>query len=300
MAERVLIVDDSRSVRCLLEQCLLSKGYQVMTAADGLQAIAILKEYGSPDLVLLDRVMPGVDGEQVCRWVREHDKDQGYKYLILLTAQTMTEEIVEGLACGADDYITKPFDVRELMARLEVGERIIGLQRNSWNTAIRDPLTGIYSRKAVNELLSIEIGRARRENRRLAVAMAGIDHFKRTNEQFGCVFGNAVLVGVAGIIRSYLQEFDIIGRFREDKFVFVFNCEENHVAFDLCERVRAEVMGKAFRQDESEAAVTVSIGMAIIDGTANYAEGIMTAERALYQAKREGRNRTAIYGNGME
>jgi two-component system cell cycle response regulator len=169
MFDEVLIADDDPISRRLLQVSLGGGGYQVTTATDGSEALRILSQPDSPRLAVLDWLMPSLDGVEVCRLVRSSIREP-YLYIILLTAKGHQTEIVEGLEAGADDYVTKPFDMQELKARLRAGKRILELQEQLVAAreqlriqATHDSLTGLLNRMAILEALDREAARCRRE-----------------------------------------------------------------------------------------------------------------------------------------
>src|SRR5215472_2368214 len=188
---RLLIADDDGVSRRILESFLSKWGYQVQVTTDGLQAIKALSANDPPRLAILDWMMPGLDGLQVCRQVRERSDGQ-YYYIILLTARDKSEEIVEGLYAGADDYISKPFNAEELKVRLRAGERIIQLQKELLDAqekllfqATHDSLTRLSNRASIFETLQREASRAGRLGGNLGIILGDLDNFKQINDTHG-------------------------------------------------------------------------------------------------------------------
>ena len=183
---RVLIAEDDPISRRMLEAFLVKWGYEVVVATQGEEAWRVLQGNDPPKLAVLDWMMPGKDGIELCRGVRQR-KGQAYIYILLLTARGHKEDILEGLEAGADDYVTKPFDPYELQARLRTGRRIIELQEQLLSArealrdqASRDPLTDLWNHKAILGILRKEVARASRTQSPLAVAMIDVDRFKTT------------------------------------------------------------------------------------------------------------------------
>ena len=189
---RVLVAEDDPVSRQLLKVALINAGYEPTIVVDGAEVLRVLGERDSPKLMILDWMMPHVNGVEVCKAIRNSFSEH-YVYLILLTVKGKQEEIVEGLEAGADDYITKPFDLHELRARLRAGKRILDLQDQLVAQATHDSLTGFLNRKAIFDKLRIEVVRATRERTALSVIMADLDHFKRVNDADGHSGGDAVL-----------------------------------------------------------------------------------------------------------
>jgi len=193
---RVLIAEDDLTARTILTGVLKKWGYDVVAVKDGLAAWEVLQQPGSPSLVILDWMMPGMDGLEVIRSARAETYEPP-PYIILLTSKDEKGDILSGLEAGANDFIRKPFDNGELFARVRVGQRTVELQTMLYDTrqtlahlATHDPLTGILNRRAILEQLSKELARARRENplyriNGLWVGFFDIDHFKQINDQYG-------------------------------------------------------------------------------------------------------------------
>jgi two-component system cell cycle response regulator len=205
---RILIAEDDPVSRRLLEAKLVNWGYEVVVTRDGNEAWQALQADDAPRLAILDWMMPGRDGVAVCREVRK-GKGEPYTYLILLTAQAREEDLVTGMEAGADDYIAKPFKSSELKVRLRAGRRIIELQSEliAAREALRaqathDPLTGLWNHEEILRILGLELVRAKREGRHVGVIMADLDHFKRVNDTYGHMGGDAVLRAAAKTMLS--------------------------------------------------------------------------------------------------
>src|SRR5579872_4556954 len=185
---KILIADDSIVSRHLLEATLHSWGYDVIAACDGMEALEFLQKPDAPALAILDWMMPGLTGPEVCKRIRQHAREP-YTYILLLTSKSLKEDLIEGMEAGADDYITKPFDQHELKVRLRSGTRIIDLQRELVaaqeelrEQATKDFLTRIWNRSSILDILQRELVRGSREKRSVGVVLADLDHFKDVND----------------------------------------------------------------------------------------------------------------------
>jgi len=185
---KILIAEDNAASRRLLAGFLQGKGYEVVEAADGNEALAILLGEDPPSLAVVDWLMPGLTGTEICRRVRQAGR-RLYQYLILLTIRRERERIVEGLRSGADDYVIKPFDPEELELRIAAGRRVLAAQEALAHAASHDPLTGILNRGAIIEREEEELSRARREGSSVAALMIDLDHFKQINDRYGHLVG---------------------------------------------------------------------------------------------------------------
>ena len=301
--EKVLIVDDSEILREIVKDILIKADYEVVSAANGLEAISILQNDDSPNLVLLDRVMPFMYGDEVCRWVRRNINTYNYcyryKYMILLTIKNDQDEVLEGFELGADDYITKPFDSRELLARLSVGKRILKLQQDLWDASMRDSLTNLYNRRAINEFLALKLQQASRKEKHVAIVMVDIDDFKYINDTFGHIVGDEVLVSVADSIQTVLRDADLAGRLGGDEFIFSFDCESEQEALQVCERVQLAVKANPLHFGGDNKQLMISIGVVLVNGDVDFSQGIRWADQAMYESKKSGRNKITIFSRNL-
>ena len=295
---RILIAEDDTLSRMMLEKSLERAGYEVTGVNNGVRALAALEAEDPPRLALLDWMMPEKDGVEVCRQVRGH-RGKAYTYLILLSSKESKSEIVEGLEAGADDYLTKPYDDEELKARLRAGERILELEdrlvearENMRFQATHDPLTSLWNRGVIEELLSREIHRARREKSCTVVMLCDVDHFKRVNDQFGHNTGDDVLRELARRLQRSVRSYDMVGRFGGEEFLVILNRCDHGSAVSRAENIRAMVAKRAFQTRTKPLDVTISIGMARSTDFCNAGvdEILAVVDTALYAAKDAGRN----------
>src|SRR3954471_11959364 len=243
-------------------------------------------------------MMPAIDGVEVCRKVRGTTREP-YVYIILLTAKGHSTEIIQGLEAGADDYITKPFDLQELKARLRAGKRILKLQEQVVRAreqlrvqATYDSLTGLFNRMAILEALDREVSRSNREKKPLAVIMADLDHFKDINDTYGHQAGDDVLQETARRMLSSLRAYDCVGRYGGEEFLIVAPGSDLKGAAELAERLRHNVSAKPVLVSDVNIPITLSLGMAISTTHLNQSDQLLRqADEALYVAKRAGRNR---------
>ena len=295
---KILVAEDDAISRMLLQRTLQRAGYEVAAVEDGCRALAELSKEDPPRLALLDWIMPGMDGIEVCREVRRR-KDHAYTYLILLSSRETKQDIVQGLESGADDYLTKPYDAEELKARLRAGERILELEdrlveaRESMRfQATHDILTSLWNRGVIVELVSREVVRARREKSCNAVMMCDIDHFKKVNDQNGHAAGDDVLREVARRLQTSVRSYDMVGRYGGEEFLVVLNKCDPSSAVARAENLRNIVAAKPILLSTKSMTVTISIGVALTTDFPNRdADDILhAADMALYAAKEAGRN----------
>jgi diguanylate cyclase (GGDEF)-like protein len=295
---KILIAEDDAVSRSVLEGFLTKWGYQVVATSDGGEALEALQGEDAPQLAILDWMMPGMDGVEVCREVRKRGSEP-YVYILLLTARDQRRDVVEGIEAGADDYLTKPFDVGELRSRLRAGRRILGLQGAliSARDALRfqathDPLTGLWNRLATLDALRRETARSAREKSSVGVVMADLDHFKSINDTYGHLTGDAALREVARRMRSSVRLYDTVGRYGGEEFLLVLpGCDVSRVLVQA-ERIRAAFLGEPLDLADARVTLTVSLGVAGVepDGRADTGSLVRAVDQALYRAKSRGRN----------
>jgi len=294
---RILVAEDEPVSRHRLQMALASWGYDVTSVPDGEEALRAMGRIDQPSIAILDWSMPKVDGLRVCRTIREAISDR-YVYVILLTAHDGDNEVIEGFDAGADDYITKPFDMRELRARVRSGARIIQLQQQLIATreqlrekATHDPLTGLLTRGAFLEFYDRELLKARRTETPLSLIMADLDHFKQINDCHGHLAGDDVLREAARRLAATFRRSDAVGRYGGEEFVaLAASCGMND-ALALAERFRQSITAKPFETSAGPVVVTTSVGVASASGASDPGQLLKAADEALYRAKAAGRNR---------
>lgn len=299
---KILIAEDDAISRRMLKAFLSKWGYEVEVATDGNEALSALEQPNAPQLAVLDWMMPGLEGPQVCEKVRQLT-DRPYTYILLLTARGQQDDLLCGLASGADDYLTKPFDSQELRARLRVGERILELERNLIAAreelrfqATHDVLTGIPNRATVLEATQRECSRQIREGGRLSVMILDLDHFKNINDTYGHLCGDQVLCEAARRIAACVRTYDTVGRYGGEEFLVVAPATDGAGALALAERIRQSIEQTPIETDAGPTRITTSCGVASNNcGNRISASGLLKlADDALYQAKALGRNRSEL------
>jgi two-component system cell cycle response regulator len=294
---KVFVADDDPVSRRLLQVTLTNFGYDTVMAADGAEALRILEQKDSPRLAILDWIMPHMDGVEVCRAIRKRSAE-AYLYVILLTVKGEQKEIVEGLDAGADDYVTKPFDLMELKARLRAGRRILELQEQLIASrdrlrfeATHDAQTGLLNHATILETIRVEVLRAQRERTPLGVIMVDLDHFKEVNDRHGHMAGDTVLQEVAKRMQSSMRPYDSVGRFGGEEFVIVAPGCNLERAAALAERLRQSIAGDPVQDAGGPIAITASLGVSSVLEASGADQILRATDEALYRAKVQGRNR---------
>jgi len=298
----ILIAEDNPSSRKVLEKILQKAGYEVTSVENGRKALEAFKDAFFP-IVLTDWMMPEMDGLKLCRAIRENTS-RGYVFIILLTAKDSKDDIVSGLEAGADDYLIKPPNYAELIARIKTGIRILNLERSlkKANEEIRilsitDPLTGIYNRGYLNQRLPQEIQRARRYRAPLSLILCDIDHFKKVNDTYGHQIGDQVLKEFVQCIKESIRNnVDWAARYGGEEFIIVLPETDLIGACFVAERLRHVISRRVIKVKDQAIHITASFGVSAIDSTTPddkiSSEALINeADKFLYQAKQEGRNR---------
>ncbi len=299
---KILIAEDDLVSRRVLEVFLSRWGYRVTSVSSGEDAWRLLNEEGAPRLAILDWMMPGMEGVEVCAKLRER-KDMSYVYALLLSSRNEKKDMLQGLQAGADDYLTKPFDAEELQARLFVGERILKLQDELISArdalqyqATHDPLTGVANRGEILGQLQREVARSLRSGKSLGVILADIDHFKQVNDSYGHLTGDAVLRGVALRVTALLRTYDTVGRYGGEEFVIIAPLSDSEGTMRVAERIREGIAATKFDTSAGELRLSISLGVAVrdVDHARNSEALLLAADTALYRAKDAGRNRVEL------
>ena len=300
VAARILVAEDSRLHARVARTALESQGHRVTVAPDGESALAALGE-GPHDLLLTDWVMPGMSGVDLVRAVRAQ-ADLSSLYVVFLTALGDTERVVEGLDAGADDYLAKPYESAELVARVSAGLRILALQRDLVaanqtlsQLAVTDPLTELPNRRAIERMLATTAAeRARRPAVPACVGICDLDHFKSINDRHGHDVGDQVLREAARALRRSLRAEDSVGRLGGEEFALILRGFDLSDGATLCERLRETVGSVRVPTADGEVEVSASFGLAELRPGQEPLDALRASDAALYRAKAGGRNRVEI------
>lgn len=298
----ILLVEDNPTSRKMLEKILVKEGFAVTVAENGKEALALFRERFFP-IVLTDWLMPEMEGPDLCKAIR-NEKSKGYVYIVLLTAKDSKNDTISGLESGVDDYLTKPVDHAELIARLKNGLRILDLEKSlkEANEEIRilsitDSLTGIYNRGYLSERLPQEIKRSIRYKRSLSLILCDIDHFKSVNDNFGHLAGDTILKGFVDCLTASIRDqIDWTARYGGEEFLLVLPETDFLGARHLAERLRVVVSDKCYTIDGKEIRITASFGVSGFSPDMHIKnlsvdDMLKHVDNYLYKAKNGGRNR---------
>jgi diguanylate cyclase (GGDEF)-like protein len=296
----VLVAEDDDVTRMRLEHLLTKWGHRVTSVSRGDVALEILSPSGPPHLAIIDWMMPGMDGVDLCRALRARKSDT-YTYLILITAKDDPDSMLVGLEAGADDFLAKPVAPEELRARLRAGQRIVELQERliaareeQRRHADRDGLTGVSSRRRVIEALETSLSERAAGGTELALAMIDLDDFKPINDRYGHLVGDRVLRTVCERVQRILRRTDVFGRYGGDEFLVVLPDTSSREAVEIARRMCDALASQPIECEEFALRVTASVGIAAAEGTRCSREDLIKrADRALFRAKDAGGNGAA-------
>lgn len=298
----VLVAEDNPVMQTVVKFMLTSWGYDPILTVDGRDAWQILQRDAAPRLALMDWMMPGMEGVEICRQVRAAGREP-YTYIVLLSARDSGADLVKAMDAGADDYLRKPFDAQELRVRLKAGQRIIQLQEqlltareNLREQARRDPITGLLNHAAILATLDGELETAGAAS--VAILLADLDRFRRINDTFGRPAGDAVLREFALRVQAALPPAATVGRYGGGEVLIVLPGFDAAAAQPLVARIVDAIATERFNIGAASFPVTCSVGLASSDTTGGPdASGLLrSADESLFWARRDGRNQVAAAG----
>ena len=306
---KILVVDDDPASRRLLKVYLMQAGHETVEAEDGALGFAAFQRE-SVRLVITDWMMPRLDGPSLINQIRAAQGDR-YVYIVMLTALGDKPQVVTGLEAGADDYLTKPFDPEELMARLTIAQRILDLEarltdqrREMERLAMHDSLTGLLNRRAAQSRALAELNRLGRSGGPLSVLLLDLDHFKAVNDRYGHAVGDQALCLVARHLTEAVRSYDLVGRWGGEEFLVVLPGDDLPAALAVAERIRTRIaQADLALQDGEPVLLQASLGVATVEfSPGDHARAshdgvwdqlVHEADQALYRAKENGRNRVS-------
>lgn len=297
---RILLAEDSKVYRHLISSCLKEWDFDFVVANDGLSAWEVLEGPYTPTVAILDWVLPGINGLELCQRIRSRVQNEQYVYTIVLTGKNHRHDLLAAMEAGADDFLSKPFDPAELKARLLAGKRIILLQRELIAAreslkfaATHDSMTGLLNRGEIVSVLRCEIARGRRERRPVGIVLADLDHFKKINDTFGHSAGDAVLQETTRRFRSGLRTYDGVGRYGGEEFLLILPGCDLRTTRERAEAIRHLIEKDVVVIPQDTLRATVSMGVTVADSGGDESVEVLLerADAALYRAKNNGRNR---------
>jgi diguanylate cyclase (GGDEF)-like protein len=288
----ILLVEDSVIDRHEIARNLDEWGLDFRVVGNGVEAWELLQKPDAPGLVLLDWMLPGIDGIDLCRRIRTLGADGRYFYIVMLTAKDRKQDLLTAMAAGADDYLAKPVDPSELKARVLVGKRILELQQSLRFAATHDFLTGLLNRAEILAGLKRELARSQRTGQPVAIILADIDHFKQINDSLGHAAGDEALQQLALRLKSDLRPYDLAGRYGGEEFLLILPTCQLAPATHRAEQLRLSASKCPVLTTFGSIPITLSMGVTVSnsDSELTVEELLQQADHALYSAKRRGRN----------
>lgn len=294
---KILVIDDSKVITHIAKAILNKRGHDVAVAHDGMEGFRVAKTE-VPDMILLDLLMPLMDGYETCQRLKSDEATRDIP-VIMVTSKTEPADKIKGLEMGAVDYVTKPFDPGELIARVNIHLRLKELyealqekNKQLQELANRDGLTGLYNHRYFQEHLTKDYARAVRYGEPLSIVIFDIDHFKKLNDTYGHQAGDSVLKKLGSLVSSLTRESDLAARYGGEEFVLILNHTGPTQAIEAAERLRKTVAQHDFITNDHVLHITISAGVASLPyvETSSHNELLEAADKALYAAKQKGRN----------
>jgi diguanylate cyclase (GGDEF)-like protein len=293
---KILLVEDSYIERTKLGSFMNDWGFEYSGVGSGTEAVKLLEGPNPPDLVLLDWMLPGLDGIDVLRRIRKISHGN-YIYTVMLTGKNQKKDRITAMDAGADDYLSKPVDASELRSRLMAGKRILELQQSLRFAATHDFLTTLLNRAEILAALEREVARGARDDKPASIILADIDHFKRVNDTLGHPAGDEVLKEVARRLKKDLRPYDVVGRYGGEEFLLILpgcNLTNGHRRAD---DIRKLVEQEPISTPGGQTSVTISMGVTATEASrvCSPSEFLREADVSLYAAKKNGRNRVEVF-----
>jgi two-component system, cell cycle response regulator len=291
---KIFVVDDNKKNIRLLQEILEDNSFEVYSFENCLPVVTMAKEL-KPSIILLDIMMPEMDGFEVCQALKSDLETQDIP-IIMVTAKAEGTDVKRALESGAFDYIKKPIDEVETLARIQAALRFKDTQDQLKERAMKDSMTGLYNHVLLMDLFQKEYTKAERNNSPISYAMIDVDFFKTVNDTYGHKAGDHILRGIAAILNLTVRQSDIVGRYGGEEFGLVLPSTSGEQALQLCERLRKSIAEHQFHLDKlAVTMITVSIGICIRSSKFNdYKEMVQMADKMLYEAKAKGRNRVEM------
>ena len=296
---KILLVEDSYMERHKVGSYLAEWGFDYIAVGSGTEAVKVLEGPEPPHMALLDWMLPGLDGIDVCRRIRKMGTSVPYTYTVMMTAKNRKQDLLLAMEAGADDYLAKPVDPSELRARIMAGKRILELQQSLRFAATHDFLTNLLNRSEILSAIEKEFSRSGREGKPATLIMADIDHFKRINDTLGHAAGDEVLKEVARRLKMDLRPYDVVGRYGGEEFLTILpGCDLSNGARRANE-IRCLVAKDPILTPFGTTSVTVSMGVAVTSPARDHSveDLLHEADVSLYAAKKNGRNRVEVFSS---
>jgi two-component system, cell cycle response regulator len=289
---KILLVEDSRLERLKIGRCLTEWRLDFVAVESGAEAFRLLESNEPPNMVLLDWMLPDLDGIDICRRTRANGARAPYIYIVMLTAKSLKQDLLIAMAAGADDYLAKPVDPSELRARIMAGKRILELQQSLRFAATHDSLTNLLNRSEILAAIDQERSRSGREGKSTTIIMADIDYFKRINDSLGHAAGDEVLKEVGRRLKSDLRPYDVVGRYGGEEFLIVLPGCNLMTGARRADELRNLVAKDPIFTPFGTTTATISLGVTATSNRERPVSDLLhEADLCMYAAKKKGRNR---------
>lgn len=303
---KILLVDDVPNNIEILFQALKQRYDQISMANNGVQALEMVVKL-QPDLILMDIMMPEIDGIEACKKLKADESTRDIP-ILFTTAKAATEDVVEGFRAGGADYITKPFRLEEVLARVEMQLRLRKVIRDKdnliaelrdtheilMNSARMDMLTGVHNRPGLEEKLIQEHSRSQKARKGFAIIMADIDHINSINEKFGMNIGDQVIIRTASLLTENVRSHDLVGRWSSEEFLILLPETELADAENLAEKIRSLIENEKLCFGQNQISLTLSMGASHCLPDMKWDKCLAQAQECLRKAKKLGRNKLVV------
>lgn len=294
---KVLVVEDDPVTRLLIVSNLAQWGHEAIEAETAEEAIELIRVdiESAPSLIITDWSLPEKSGLELCQYLKSQMGERLF-YIIMLSRKSQSEDIVNAMDNGLDDYIVKPFVPDELRVRLRAGVRIVEQARKLQYLASHDELTQIWNRRMFDHHLNMEWEQSKRDGHALTVLMMDLDRFKQINDTHGHLIGDMALQHFSEIVRNELRPYDVFGRYGGEEFVALLPETNGEEASIVAERIREKVESTSLCIGDNKT-INISVSIGVAQSRPYFSEVkciLKAADEAMYRAKRNGRNKVVI------
>ncbi len=290
---KILVVDDNKENRFFMKNVLKDYHHDILLATNGMEALVMVAQF-MPDVVILDVMVPEMDGYDTCRFIT-HNPDTRHIPVIILSGLDRADDLVKAFDAGAMDFIRKPPDAVELIARVQSAIKIKQYQDNLKEMIIKDGMTGLYTHSYFYSVLEREFYSVKRYKGEFGFSLIDIDDFKKVNDTYGHIAGDKILIAVGNILVKGMRNTDIVSRYGGEEFGMITPHTDLNATLEAAERLRIDIERTSIVEQNHNISVTVSVGVTMVNISDNDCNDIIRrADDALYEAKKTGKNKTVV------